>query len=289
MLAAPLAGAAVIRRRREPERSERVAVLLALDDVNALGLGQLVKAVGHDAHAVEIPEPAAPIVAPTTAEVLRLEANHFIEQHAALVGVAVLRDFAPSRRPGAVVVLGRRGQVGERHADCGGDLLGRATLRVAIQERAAVVADAHGERALVLIVVGRAEREPAPTGALDAAQSVEDRGADHAGPTASVPSAKISQRTARRCRVHSAQPQGSGRPASRLSFACSSRSATARVTGGMSSAIASEPSARMTDFMARSERVDRTRSPRRAPVPRLRAPRRARRSPSRRRNQRRAP
>ena len=63
------------------------------------------------------------------------------------------------------------------------------------------------------------------------------------------PSGLIVHRIQARWVSHSRHEQGSGSPSSRRRLACSMSSATARVAGGMSSAIALPPSTRSTYFM----------------------------------------
>jgi hypothetical protein len=100
------------------------------------------------------------------------------EQLAALVAIVIGRDFDA---PWPLLVI-RTGQVGEAHADGGRDLLSRAAGGVALQQRLTVVRDADRERALVLVVVRRTERQPAGARTLDTAEPLEDRGFHaHAG------------------------------------------------------------------------------------------------------------
>ena len=54
------------------------------------------------------------------------------------------------------------------------DLLDRAAPGMALEKRAAVIADTDRERTLVLVVVRRTEREPASAGFLNAAEALED-------------------------------------------------------------------------------------------------------------------
>src|SRR5262249_48201798 len=152
----------------------------------------------------------------------------------------------------------RRSEISERHIDRSRDLLGRATGGVTFEKRAAVVANTNRKAALVLVIVGGAEGQPAPARALDPLEALEDRRArEHQlDSTMSVlPSALDVQRMARRWRSHSRHGQGTGSPASRRWLACSTSSRTARVAGGMSSRTASVPSARATYFMPREIRA----------------------------------
>ena len=98
---------------------------------------------------------------------------------------------------------GWRCQIRERHGDGGSDLLDGASGRVALQEGAAVGAQTDGEAALVLVVVRRTEREPAVTGPLHAAESLEDGGLHgaHAGHSCTGTLGVPSQNTSTTCEM----------------------------------------------------------------------------------------
>jgi hypothetical protein len=177
VLWAPLAGAAVVARGGETQAGEPVAVLLAFADEDARMLRELGQPIGDDRDALEIPDPPAALaVRAATPKILRGEPHDLVEEGVARVAIVVGRHHPRRSRTVAVVSGGR--EVGERHRHGPRDLV-RGAAPVAFHQRPAIGADPHGQRALLLVGVGGAEREPPVAGGLDAAEPIEDRRARH--------------------------------------------------------------------------------------------------------------
>src|SRR5262245_17098170 len=78
VLGAPRAGPAVVARRCQAERNQRVGVALPFYDVDALGLNELIEAVWNDPDAVEVPDVAAVRIRPPHPKILRLVPAHLV-------------------------------------------------------------------------------------------------------------------------------------------------------------------------------------------------------------------
>ncbi|MGZ4335134.1 MAG: hypothetical protein ACXVRJ_12815 [Gaiellaceae bacterium] len=128
-------------------------VLLTFDDVDGLagsdGFEHAGQPVEHAPRLVELPDPAPAAVGTALPEILRLEADRLEEQRTRLVDVVVLGDDCA-----AVLALE---QVGELEVDRGQDVGGLAA-GLALEEDAAVVADADREARVRVVVVWTASK-----------------------------------------------------------------------------------------------------------------------------------
>ena len=120
ILAVPLAGALWVCRRHQAEPCGRVHIPFALDHEHRMIAGdrleQFGKAVEHQAHAIEIPDPAAVAIWPPLAKRLRLEAANLKQQLAGFIGVVVLGNL-PAELAALAVGLGPRLRFGGQRLD----------------------------------------------------------------------------------------------------------------------------------------------------------------------------